>query len=110
RHISFILKIKSINTLFNGKDRKVVSNYRLKSLLAGFSKLLERLMHSRLIKYLFSNSIFILQQLHLKKACDLVKHEILLAKLYMNDIPDLAYYWFKFHLKNRFQKVIIQLT
>lgn len=52
-----ILKIARITPIYKGKSHKVVSNFRPISVLSFTSKILEKLMKYRVVKYLESNSI-----------------------------------------------------
>jgi len=50
------IKIAKIVPVFKSGDKKLVTNYRPISLLSGFSKILEKIVHTRLSNYLESNN------------------------------------------------------
>jgi hypothetical protein len=56
------LKYALIKPIFKSGDKKNVANYRQISLLPLFSKILGKLMHSRLINHVVTNNILILEQ------------------------------------------------
>ncbi len=51
------LKIARVTPIFKSEDKLIMSNYRPVSVLPVFSKILERLMYNRLLKYFESNSL-----------------------------------------------------
>ena len=51
------LKIARVTPVFKGGDRSKLGNYRPISVLSCFSKILERIMHNRIHKYLQENKI-----------------------------------------------------
>ena len=51
------LKIARVTPVFKGGDRSKLGNYRPISVLSCFSKILERIMHNRIYKYLQENKI-----------------------------------------------------
>ena len=52
------LKIAKVVPIFKKGDKKEVNNYRPISLLTGISKILERIIYTRLINFLQVNDIF----------------------------------------------------
>jgi hypothetical protein len=61
------LKIAKITPIFKTGDNTIMSNYRPISVLPVFSKLLERIMYERLIKYLTKNKLLYNKQIGFKK-------------------------------------------
>ena len=53
------LKIAKVTPIYKSDDKKVISNYRPISVLPIFSKLLEKLMHKRLLAYLTTKNILV---------------------------------------------------
>ena len=51
------LKITRVTPVFKGGDRSKLGNYRVRSVLPCFSKVLERIMYNRIYKYLLENKI-----------------------------------------------------
>ena len=51
------LKVALVTPVFKANDKEEFSNYRLISVLPCFSKILEKLMYNRLLKYLDQNNI-----------------------------------------------------
>jgi hypothetical protein len=56
------LKYALIKPIFKNGDKKKIANYRPISLLPSFSKILEKIMCSRLINYLVTNNILAQEQ------------------------------------------------
>lgn len=56
-HFPDELKIAKVIPLFKNGDKKIVSNYRPVSLLSVFSKILERLMYNRLLRFITKHDI-----------------------------------------------------
>ena len=56
------LKIARVTPVFKGGDRSKLGNYRQISMLPCFSKILERIMHDGIYKYLQENKILFLKQ------------------------------------------------
>ena len=56
------LKIARVTPFFKGGDPSNISNYRLISVLPCFSKILERIMYSRLYKYLTTEKLLYTKQ------------------------------------------------
>jgi hypothetical protein len=61
------LKLAKVIPIFKADDKKIVSNYRPISVLPAFSKILERLVYNRLIKYLDKHNILSLNQYGFRK-------------------------------------------
>ena len=53
------LKVAKIVAIHKADDKILISNYRPISVLPFFSKILEKLMYSRLLNYLNSNDILV---------------------------------------------------
>jgi len=53
-----LMKLAEVIPIYKSKDKELLNNYRPISLLPTFSKLIEKLVHKRLSKYLLSQSIF----------------------------------------------------
>ena len=51
------LKIAKIIPVYKSEDKKIISNYRPISILPAFSKILERLVYSRLLDFINKNNI-----------------------------------------------------
>ena len=56
------LKYATIKPIFKSGDKKKVANYRPISLLSSFSKILEKIMYSRLMNHLETNNILAPEQ------------------------------------------------
>ena len=65
------MKIAKILPLFKSGERSTLGNYRPISLLPLFSKILERIMHTRLYKYFESNKLFYGKQFGFRRNCSL---------------------------------------
>ena len=61
------LKIAKVIPIFKADDNKKFSNYRLISILPNFSKILERVVYARLIKYLTKHNILFDNQFGFRK-------------------------------------------
>ena len=53
------LKVEKIVPIHKGENKKIINNYRPISVLPFFSKILEKLIYSRLLNYLNSNNILV---------------------------------------------------
>ena len=129
-------KIHKIVPIFKAGDANSVKNYRPISLLSIVSKVLERLIFSKIITHVnkslspsqfgFTKGCSTLQQmliltdfitntslqtdviyLDISKAFDTVSHAILLQKLWSIGITGPLWSWFKIYLTNRYQRVSI---
>jgi hypothetical protein len=56
------LKFATVRPLFKKGDKRDISNYRPISLLPVFSKILERVMHTRLLEHLYAYNILSSEQ------------------------------------------------
>jgi hypothetical protein len=56
------LKYTLIIPIFKNGDKKKIANYRPISLLPSFSKILEKIMYSRLMNYVVTNNILAQEQ------------------------------------------------
>jgi len=56
------LKYALIKPIFKNGDKKKIANYRPISLLPSFSKILEKIMYSRLMNYVVTNNILAPEQ------------------------------------------------
>lgn len=74
------LKIAKVSPIFKADDKVLVSNYRPISVLPVFSKILEKLMHNRLVKYLNSMNIITDKQFGFRE-----KHSTFMAILKIID-------------------------
>ena len=135
------LKLAEVIPIFKGGDTTDKSNYRPISILPLFSKLFEKCMAARLVKFfskynLLSSDQYGFQKnkntsdallnflnfvydglncenhiisifVDLKKAFDLVDHDILLRKLFLFGIRGTPLDWFRSYLSNRRQYVRI---
>ena len=63
------MKIAKVLPLFKSGERSKMDNYRPISLLPLFSKILERIMHTRLYKHFESNKLFYGKQFGFRKNC-----------------------------------------
>ena len=61
------LKTANVTPIFKSGDSKLVGNYRPISILSVFSKIIEKLMHSRLYQYLASNNVLYAKQFGFRK-------------------------------------------
>jgi len=53
------LKYATIRPLFKKGNKDDINNYRLISILISFSKIFEKVMHTRLLKHLTNHNIFV---------------------------------------------------
>jgi hypothetical protein len=79
------LKIAKVVPAFKGGDVKVMSNYRLISLLRIFDKILERLVYNRMINFLDHHNILYKYQFGCRKG-----HSTVLA---LTETIDFIYEW-----------------
>jgi hypothetical protein len=56
------LKYATVKPLYKNGDRQEVSNYRPISILTYFSKIFEKVMHFRILKYLTEHNILNIEQ------------------------------------------------
>ena len=129
-------KIHNIVPVFKAGDHNSANNYRPISLLSNTSKVLERIIYSKIInhisrhisplQFVFSRDCSTFQQMlifldhiinsplqsdviyfDISKAFDTVSHSILLNKLWSISITGVLWTWFKCYLTNRYQRVAI---
>lgn len=139
-----LMKIANVIPVFKSSSQQSLNNYRPISILSTLSKILERLVYTRLISFLNQNSILSSNQygfrkkhacempillatefirsaldsgdhvaavfLDLKKAFDVVDHNLLLQKLYHYGIRGNVYDWFESYLSGRKQSVKVNET
>ena len=77
------LKITKIIPIFKSEDKVLIHNYRPISILLFFSKILERLMYSRLLNYLTLNNILVENQFGFRQG-----HSTYMALKLVNDITE----------------------
>ena len=133
------LKMANVVPIYKTGNKHVFSNFRPVSVLPVFSKLLEKLMYSRLMDFITRNKLLHKHQfgfqkgkstytalmllidkitealdngnrvvginLDFSKAFDVVNHDIVLQKLSMYGVQDIALEWFWDYLANRSQYV-----
>ena len=127
-YVPYELKIANVVPIFLKGDATLISNYRPISVLPVFSKIFEKLVYSRLTKYIdkhniWSNyhfgfkkgysiymDIFTGLFLDFAKAFDTVNHDILLSKLNHYGIRGTVLQWFQSYLSSRKQTVRVSET
>ena len=108
------LKTANVILIFKKDDHTSCNNYRPISLLSNISKIIERLIHSRLMMFLNANRILYERQFDFRHnhstthalsaiTFDTVNHNILLKKLEYYGIRNITNSWFQSYLNDRMQ-------